>query len=263
MTPFDTKNALKNHLREELDDMRHHVTENWEAINTLREENKKYREVFEALPQRFFLKDERLRYLLCSKSFASDLNRNVDEIIGRYEEDLFPAELANVRIQQEMRILQSGQSEEAEEIRFIDGEQRVFITVKAPTNGNGGVSGIFGVSVDSSKDRHKVVELHQIIRQMESLIAGQSERIASMQSNLEHLLSEMKQQEEGFKGLRADYEKQMSLKDIELERLRNALHNHPIKRDERLQMFQKIFHELKNTVDGVKGYLDSLPATTR
>ncbi len=263
MTPFDTRNALKNRLREELDDMRHHATENWEAINTLREENKKYREVFEALPQRFFLKDERLCYLLCSKSFASDLNRNVDEIIGRYEEDLVSTELANVRVQQEMRILQSGQSEENEEIRLIDGQERVFITVKAPTNGNGGVSGIFGVSVDYSKDRHKTAELSQIIRQMESLIAGQSERIASMQSNLEHLLSEMRQQEEGFKGFRADYEKQMSLKDIELERLRNALHSNPINRNEMLHMFQKKFHELKNTVNGVKEYLDSLPATTR
>ncbi len=263
MTFFNTKNALKNRLREELNDMRYHVTEKSEVINTLRAENKKYREVFEALPHRFFLKDDRLCYLLCSKRFASDLNRNVDDIIGRYEEDLVPAELANVRIQQEMRILQSGQSEEAEEIRFIDGQERVFITVKAPTNGNGGVSGIFGVSVDCSLYRHNVVEPNQVIRQMESLIAGQSEQIASLQGNLERLLSEMRQQKEGFRGLSADYEKQLSLKNIELERLRNALHNQPIERDEMLQLFQKKFHELKNTADGVKGYLDSLPNSNR
>ncbi len=256
MTSFDKKIALKNRLLEELDDMRSHVTGNWEVINSLRTENNKYREVLEALPQSFYLKNEHLCYLLCSKRFASDLNKNVEDIIGKHEEDLVPAELAKERTQQEIRILQSGQPEEAEEIRVIEGQERTFITVKTPTNGNGGVSGIFGVSVDISTYWHKVAELNNIIQQMENLLAGQSQQIASLQSDLERVSSERRQQEEEFKSLITDYEKSLSLRNIEISRLKNELLRKPLNQDEALQALQKKFHELKITVDSVRGYLE-------
>jgi PAS domain-containing protein len=156
MTTVDEKTAIMNRLLEEmtslgrqLANIEDQASNNREVIETLRAENRLYRDVLESLARRFFLKDEHLRYLLCSETFASDLNRTVDEVIGKVEENLVPVELARIRRQQEMRILQSGQAEEAEEILVIDGQQRTFITIRAPlTNDNGSVSGIFGVSVD-------------------------------------------------------------------------------------------------------------------
>ncbi|MRR14570.1 PAS domain-containing protein [archaeon] len=156
MTPVDEKTAIMNRLLEEmtylgrrLDDIQNQASKNWEVIETLSAENRLYRDILESLAERYFIKDERLCFILCSKRFASDLRKTVDEVIGNVEENLVPAELAKIRRQQEMRILQSGQAEKAEEILVIDGQQRTFITIRTPlTNGNGSVAGIFGVTVD-------------------------------------------------------------------------------------------------------------------
>jgi PAS domain S-box-containing protein len=156
MTPFDNKNAVMYRLLEEMTSLRHRLddiqdqaSKNWKVMETISAENRLYRNVLESLAERFFLKDERLCFIRCSKRFASDLGKTVDEVIGNVEENLVSAELAKIRRQQEMRILLSGQAEKAEEILVIDGQQRTFITIRTPlTNGNGSVSGIFGVTVD-------------------------------------------------------------------------------------------------------------------
>jgi PAS domain S-box-containing protein len=260
----DKKIAVMNRLLEEmanlgcrLSGLEGTVSENWEIIETLSAENKRYRDVLEALPQRFFLKDEELHYILCSEIFAADLNKTVVEVIGQVEENLVPSELANIRRQQEMRILQSGQAEEAEEIRIINGQQRVFITIKAPIK-NGRISGIFGVSVDISLYWRRLVELENLNRQMELLLEGQSQQIAGMQSNLDFVLSGMRRQDEVFCNLRVDYEKQLSSKDVELARLRNEIQNQPSERDEMIQILKRKLCELQNIVDSAQEYMGRL-----
>ncbi len=156
MTPVDEKISIMNRLLEDmtylgrrLNDIQDQLSKNREIIGALRAENRLYRDVLESLARRSFLKDEHLCYIYCSETFASDLNRTIDEVTGKVEEDLVPSELAKIRRQQEMRILQSGQAEQAEEILVIDGQQRIFITIRVPlTHGNGSVSGILGVLVD-------------------------------------------------------------------------------------------------------------------
>jgi chromosome segregation ATPase len=250
-------------LRCQLKGIQDHVYESWDIIETLREENKRYRDVLTALPQPFFIKDESLCYLLCSVRFASDLNKTVDEIIGKVDEDLVPVELANMRRQQEMRVLESCQAEEVEEILIIDGQTKVFMTMRAPLkNADGRISGIFGVSVDISSYWRKMVELSNLNRQMENLLAGQSQQIESLQSHLEQAESGMKQQGEKFSDLRLDYEKQLSLQNVELARLKNELQRHPAERDEMIQTLQRKFRELQNFVDGAQKYMDRLQKTS-
>jgi hypothetical protein len=269
MTPSDKNNSVMNRLLEEmtyfgrrLDELQNKVSGNWEIIKTLKAENKRYRDVFAVLPQRFFLKDERLSYVLCSEMFASDLSRTVDEVIGKVDENLVPFQLAENRRQQEMRILQSGQAEEAEEILIIDGHHRAFITIKAPVkNADGCISGLFGVSVDISLYWRKVVELECLNQQMENLLASQAQQILSERNNLEYVLSRMSQQEEEFKYLRVDYEMHLSLKDVELAQLRNELKRQPAERDEMLQTLQRKIHELQNFIDVARTYIDRLKNT--
>jgi PAS domain S-box-containing protein len=260
----DKKIAVMNRLLEEmaylgrrLNELEGTVSNNWKVIEAFSEENKRYRDVLEALPQRFFLKDEELHYILCSEIFATDLNKTTVEVIGQVEENLVPAELAKIRRQQEMRILQSGQAEEAEEILIINGQQRVFITIKAPIK-NGRISGIFGVSVDISAYWRRLEELGNLNRQMEILLEGQSQQIVGLQSNLDFALSGMRRQEEAFFDLRVDYEKQLSSKDVELARLRNEIQNQPSERDEMIQILKRKLCELQNVVDGAQEYMGRL-----
>jgi PAS domain S-box-containing protein len=263
MASYDKKIIVTNrllaemeHLGHRLDELQGKMSDNARIMRAIMAENERYRCILEAIPQRFYLKDEQLRYVLCSSMFASDLNRKADEIIGKSEEDLVPVELAKMRRQQEMRIIQSGQIEEAEEILTINGQHRAFITIKVPTNGNGTVSGIFGLSVDISMYWRKVVELKTINRQMENLLVGQSQQIVNLQRNLENVLSEMRRREEEFRSLSVDHEKNLSLKDVELAQLRNELKRQPAERDEMLRI-QRKFHELQKIIDGVMRHIGS------
>jgi prefoldin subunit 5 len=264
MTPFDNKIALMNRLLEEmsylgrrLDELQNKVSENGDVIETLRAENRRYRDLLAVLPQRVFLKDERLHYILCSEMFASDLDKAIDEVIGKVEENLVPLELAKHRRQQEMRILQSGQAEEVEEILIIDGQQKAFITIKAPLkNHDGRVWGIFGVSVDISPYWRRLAELESLTQQMENMLAGQSQQIVSLQSNLEYVISSKRQMEEECRELRVDYEKQLLLKNIEFMRLKNELQRQPAVREEILETLQRKVRELQNFIDVAEKYMD-------
>jgi PAS domain S-box-containing protein len=191
MSPIDKNIGVMNqlldwmtHYGHRLDKLQDHAAENCELIKTLSAENERYRELLEALPQRFFLKDKHLRYALCNERYASDFNKTIKEIIGKNEEGLVPAELAKNRKRTEKRVLKSRQAEETEEILVIDGQQRAFITMRAPlTNGNGSVSGIFGVSVDVSSYCSRVAKLEKRNRQLEDTLAARDKTIQAMQKN--------------------------------------------------------------------------------
>lgn len=264
MTPFDRKMELIYRLLEEmtslgrrLDELQDKVSDHWGVIETLEAENSWYRQVLEAMPQRFFLKDEHLRYVICSRMFASDLNRTVDEVIGSVEESLVPAELAKHRRQQEMKILKTGEAEDAEEILIINGRQKVFITVKEPLKDNGHILGIFGVAVDITAYWCRLVELDNLNRQMETLLAGQSQQISTLQNNLEFVLAGMRKQEEVFGELKDEYERNQSLKDLELERLRNELKQHSERKRVAREVLIKIT-DLRDFIASAQYYLDSL-----
>ena len=250
------------YLRRRLKGIHDELYENWDILETLKAENKRYRDVFAALPQPFYIKDESLRYLLCSVRFASDLNKTVDAIIGKVDEELVPAELADMRRQQEMRVLESCQTEEVEEVLIIDGQPKVFITMRGPLkNGDGCVSGIFGVSVEISSYCRKMMEISNRNWQMENLLTGQSQQIERLQSHLEQVESEMRQQEEKFSDLRMGYEKQLSLQSVELVRLKNVLQCHPAEREEMIQTLQRKFRELQDFVDDAQKSLDRFQET--
>jgi PAS domain S-box-containing protein len=191
MTPINKNIAVMNQLLDwmtyygrRLDELQDHAADKWGVIEALREENNRYRDVFCALPQRFFLKDKRHRYILCNERFASDFNKTVEEVIGKHEESLVPGDLAKNRKQTEKRILRSRQADETEEILIIDGQQRAFITMRTPlTDGNGGVSGIFGVSVDVSSYWSRVAELEKRNRQLEDTLAARDKTIQALQRN--------------------------------------------------------------------------------
>ena len=268
MTPFDKKISVMNRLLEELaylgrrlDDIQDCTAENSQVLAALRAENSRYRNIFEMSSHRCFLKDERLCYLICSRGFAIDFNKSVDEIVGRYEEQLVPFEVARIRTQQEKRILESGQIEESLEILNIQGQERAFITLRAPIidEENGvDVSGIFGVRVDISIYVHRVSELENVNRQQDELLRGQSQQITRLQNNLEYVVAEKRQQEERSQNFRIHIERQLSLRDQEIERLRNDQERNPKEDNEEIRAFQKTFHQLQNAIHDVREYLDQL-----
>jgi PAS domain-containing protein len=82
----------------------------------LRASEKKFRTLVENLPLRISLKDENSVYLYCNDGCARDLNTIPDEIPGKSDYDFYPKELADRHIAEDRRILESGRTEEMEEL---------------------------------------------------------------------------------------------------------------------------------------------------
>lgn len=265
MTSFDKKIVVMNRLLEEiaylgrrLDDIQDRTAENGQVLALLRAENRTYRNVFEMSSQRFYLKDEDLCYVICSKGFASDFNKSVDEVIGKYEEQLVPIEVARIRTQQEKKILEYRQIDESVEIFNIYGQERAFITSRAPIMDNGDVLGVFGVSLDISVYWRRVAELENVSRQQEELLRGQSHQITQLQNNLEYVITEKRQQEARFRDFTIHIQGQLSYREQELEQLRNDLEHHPKDDNEKIRIFQKTFDQLQTAVDDARKYIDLL-----
>ena len=108
-----------------------------------------YRMLIENLPQKMYLKDKNSVYISCNQNMATDLKINIDEIAGKTDYDLFPKKLAVKRRADDVRIMDSGLTEEIETSHTLKGEVTYIHSVKTPVrDSDGNVTGLLGVSWD-------------------------------------------------------------------------------------------------------------------
>jgi len=104
------------------------------------------------LPFKIFLKGCDLTYLACNETNAADHGLKPGEILGRSDYDLYPKELAERYRAEDLRILETGQSETIEESYVKDGQGFHGQTIKSLFRDQSGeVIGILGVFWDVSK----------------------------------------------------------------------------------------------------------------
>jgi hypothetical protein len=70
------------------------------------------------------------------------------------------------------------------------------------------------------------------------------------------VINEKRQQEERFWEFRNRIERQLTLQDQGLERLKNDIAQKPKEGDGRITAFQKIFHELRKIIDDIQNDID-------
>ncbi|MCX5993935.1 MAG: PAS domain S-box protein, partial [Chloroflexi bacterium] len=108
-----------------------------------------YRMLIENLPQKMYLKDKNSVYISCNQNMATDLKINIDEIAGKTDYDLFPKKLAVKYHNDDVRIMDSGLTEEIETSHTLKGEVTYIHSVKTPVrDSDGNVTGLLGVSWD-------------------------------------------------------------------------------------------------------------------
>ncbi len=135
----------------------------------LRQSEHNYRRLVENLPQRFFLKDKTSTFVSCSKNLALDLGITAEAIVGTTDFDYFSKEDADRFRRDDRRVMESGKTEEFEEIITLDGEERTIHTVKAPAlNEEGDVDGVLGVFSDITAQR-RLEAKYSRAQKMESL----------------------------------------------------------------------------------------------
>jgi len=137
----------------------HDLTARKEAEKALFFE-KRYRALIENLPQRIFLKDSNSLYLSCNSSFARELGLEPTEVFGKTDYDLFPAPLAQKRLEDDARVLAAGVPEERDEQRERDHAwvSKALIPLK---DDSGRIYGLLGVLTDITSRKRAEEQLKE------------------------------------------------------------------------------------------------------
>lgn len=137
------------------------------AIDDLANERSLLRSLIDATPDMIFVKSPNGKYVDCNKAFAEYLELNHDEIINKYDADLFNKELKNIYISSDKEVIRNPRKvfNIQNEITFPDGSVATMDTLKTVFyNKHNDVIGIIGISRDITglKKIHKQLERAKI-----------------------------------------------------------------------------------------------------
>ena len=117
--------------------------------------------VIEATPDAIFVKDLDGRYVLVNAAAARFLGRSPEDIIGRNDLELYPAATARQFIEDDRRVLESGQAQSFEGVATsAEGTQAYLVTKGVYRDPGGAILGLYGISHDITELRktHETLE---------------------------------------------------------------------------------------------------------
>jgi PAS domain S-box-containing protein len=126
------------------------VTADKQANAELRRQANLINALLDSIPELVFFKDLAGVYLGCNPPFAELVGRPREEVVGRLDRELFPAECAAAFFEADRRIIETRQSQRIEEwATYPDGRRRLLETFKTPYwSAEGALIGVLGISRD-------------------------------------------------------------------------------------------------------------------
>ena len=118
------------------------ITAQKAAEDELRQTKDRLTAFLDTVPEECWLKDRDGCYVLVNPAQARAMNRPVEEILGKRDADLFPAEVAERFVAGDRRALEEGTLWFEDQMRGADGQLRYFVIAKAALPGGDGVVGI-------------------------------------------------------------------------------------------------------------------------
>ncbi|WP_293148981.1 PAS domain S-box protein [Microcoleus sp. bin48.metabat.b7b8b9.023] len=105
--------------------------------------------VINSTPTALFVKDIQGCYMMLNAAGASIIGKSFDDIIGRDDSELFPAEIAANITKTDRQIVTAGKTQVMEEELLVQGKLRTFLSTKnAYRDGQGEISGIVSIARD-------------------------------------------------------------------------------------------------------------------
>ncbi len=131
------------------------ITEHKRAEQILHDSQELYSSLVENLPQSVFRKDREGRFLFCNQRFCKDAGHSLQEIVGKADADLFPPLLAAAYRQDDLCVMESGQTvDQIEEHVGKDGRKLFVQVVKTRLrDASGGTLGVQGIFWDVTAEK--------------------------------------------------------------------------------------------------------------
>lgn len=140
--------------------------------DTLQHSEARLRAIIEGTTDAVYVKDPTGRHLLVNQATARFLGLDAEDILGRDDTSLFPAEAARYIIAFDQRVLAEGQVLTFEEqVTTADNVRRTFLSTKGPLrDDNGQILGLFGISRDITALLHREELQRQALEENRQLL---------------------------------------------------------------------------------------------
>jgi len=134
--------------------------------------------IIEGIPDAVYAKDAAGRYVMVNTACAEVLCREVSDIIGRTDGELFAPEAARQITEIDRRVKATGQTITLEQTVKVKNQLRTFTTSKGTYGRQGKVRGTFGISRDITALKEVEEELRQFSGRLLQLQDEERRRIA-------------------------------------------------------------------------------------
>lgn len=142
------------------------------------------------IPYWTWLKDTEGKYILVNKEYAKAKNLTIENFVGKTDYDLYPKEIAEMYIKEDMEIMKSKKRITVKESKVVfDGKQKYFETAIQPFfDSSGNVIGTVGIAKDITEKKETQFEL---MRRQEKIIEANkreallSKIVIAMRSSLD------------------------------------------------------------------------------
>nr|WP_228057388.1 PAS domain S-box protein [Tychonema sp. LEGE 07203] len=153
------------------------ISDRKEIEAALQESNILFESVIESTGDSIFVKDTQGRHLLINSQAAAIMGLPKSEIIGKKDAELFPPEIADMLVENDRRIWQSGIEETIEEaVKDSEGNILTFLSTKSPLRDRAGnIIGVVGVARDISDRKQAEQALEESEERYRCLIEATSQ----------------------------------------------------------------------------------------
>ena len=158
-----------------------------ELLTRLRSKLRLLDAVIEGTTDAVFAKDLEGRYQMINAAGAAFCGRQIDEIIGKTDAEIFPPAVARNLTELDRNIVLGGVPVTLEEDMVIDESQTIWLSMKAPyRDENGEIVGVIGISRDITQLRVAQESRHNLELESQALRAQKLESLGVLAGGIAH-----------------------------------------------------------------------------
>ena len=166
--------------------IRFDITERKQSEEELQKSYNLLHSVIESTPDAILVKDLQCRYVMINSAVASIQGKPESEILGRDDRELFGCEFGLPLIENDRRIMTTGETEFLEEDVLIGGTLRTYLSTKSVwRDAQGNVTGLIVISRDITHRKRAEQEIRELNQNLERRVAERTAELEATNQELE------------------------------------------------------------------------------